>query len=149
MKKILQSLKLRGKYCFLATLLLLHLIIPAWGNNSKAINNENNALSSHQARQVNGRVISEEDGQGLPGVNVVEKGTTNGTVTNSDGVYSLNVNVGAILVFSSVGFASEEIEVGNQSVIDLTLKPDVKQLEELVVVGYGTERKVNVIGSVS
>jgi len=101
-----------------------------------------------QTRTITGKVTSMEDNEGLPGVNVVEKGTSNGTVTDIDGVYSLVVSEGATLVFSSVGYTQEEVEVGNRSTIDLVMTQDIQQLEELVVVGYGTQKKVNVTGSV-
>jgi TonB-dependent starch-binding outer membrane protein SusC len=102
-----------------------------------------------QTRNVTGRVISQEDGQGLPGVNVIEKGTRNGTVSNIQGDYSLNVMDGATLVFSSVGYVSEEVGVGNNSVINLSMVPDIQQLQELVVVGYGTLKKSDLTSSVS
>lgn len=102
-----------------------------------------------QTRTITGKVTSKEDSEGLPGVNVVEKGTSNGTVSDVQGNYSLEVSEGATLVFSSVGYTSEEIEIGNQSVIDLVMTTDIQQLEELVVVGYGTQDKNKLIGSVS
>ena len=102
-----------------------------------------------QTRKVSGKVTSFEDNEGLPGVNVVEKGTNNGTVTDVNGDYTLNVSEGAVLVFSSVGYTAEEVEVGNRSVIDLALSADIKQLQELVVVGYGEVRKSDLTGSVS
>ncbi len=101
-----------------------------------------------QAKTVSGRVTSFDDKQGLPGVNVIEKGTDNGTVTNIEGEYSLQVSDGAILVFSSIGYTPEEIEVGNRSVIDLTMTQDIQQLQELVVVGYGTQDRKSITGSV-
>jgi TonB-linked SusC/RagA family outer membrane protein len=97
---------------------------------------------------ITGRVTSAEDSEGLPGVNVVEKGTTNGVVTDVEGAYSINVPEGATLIFSSVGFVAEEVVIGNQSVINLSLTPDITQLEELVVIGYGTVKKSDLIGSV-
>src|SRR5690606_5179656 len=66
-----------------------------------------------------------------------------------DGTYSLQVSVGATLLFSSVGYVKEEIEVGNQSVIDLVMVPDIQQLSELVVVGYGSVRKSVMTGAIS
>jgi len=101
-----------------------------------------------QTRTITGKVTSMEDSEGLPGVNVVEKGTSNGTVTDIQGNYSLEVSEGATLVFSSVGYTQEEVEVGNRSVIDLTMTQDIQQLQELVVVGYGEQKKVNLTGSV-
>jgi len=102
-----------------------------------------------QTRSVSGKVVSLEDDESLPGVNIVEKGTSNGTVTNLDGEYNLTVSENATLVFSSVGFTTEEIQVGNQSVINLGLTPDIQQLQELVVVGYGTQRKGELTVAVS
>lgn len=102
-----------------------------------------------QARQISGRVISAEDGSGLPGVNIIEKGTSNGAITDLEGRYSLNVAEGATLVFSSVGYLTREVAIGSNSTINLTMDPDVKQLEELVVVGYGVQKKANLTGATS
>lgn len=102
-----------------------------------------------QGINVSGQVTSEDDPEGLPGVNVVEKGTTNGVVTNIDGTFSITVSNGAALIFSSVGFISEEVAVGNQSVINVALTADVTQLEELVVVGYGTQKKSDLTGAIA
>lgn len=99
---------------------------------------------------VSGTVTSSEDNMGLPGVNVLVKGTSMGTVTDVDGKYSIKVQDGsAILVFSSVGFLQEEISVGNRTVIDLVMTPDVTALEEIVVVGYGSTKKKDLTGSVA
>ncbi|MCG8310802.1 MAG: TonB-dependent receptor [Cytophagales bacterium] len=104
--------------------------------------------SLHAERQVAGKVI-DESGEGLPGVNVILKGTSIGTVTDINGDYSLEVpDEGAVLIFSSVGYIQEEIMVGNQSVIDVSMVPDIKALEEIVVIGYGTQKKVNLTGAV-
>ena len=100
-----------------------------------------------QSRNITGRVTSYEDGEGLPGVNIVEKGTNNGVVTDVDGAYSLNVNEGATLVFSSVGYVSEEIEVNDRTVIDLVMTMNIQELNELVVVGYGVQEKKLVTGA--
>lgn len=102
-----------------------------------------------QARQISGRILSAEDGTGLPGVNIIEKGTSNGTITDLDGRYSLNIAEGATLVFSSVGFITQEVAVGSNSTVSLSMEPDVKQLEELVVVGYGVQKKANLTGATS
>ena len=102
-----------------------------------------------QGKSVSGNVTSFEDGEPLPGVNVVEKGSTNGTVTNVEGEYNLTVSEGATLVFSSVGYTSEEIEIGSRSVIDLAMTQDIQQLQELVVVGYGTVNKSDLTSAIS
>ena len=92
------------------------------------------------------------DGTGEPviGANVVVKGTTNGTITDFDGNYSLEgVPADGVLVFSYIGYLSQEIPVGNQSMIKVTLKEDTQTLDEVVVVGYGTMKKSDVTGSIS
>ena len=96
-----------------------------------------------------GKVTDAADGSGLPGVNVVEKGTTNGTVTDFDGNYTLTVGNGATLVFSFVGYSNQEIVVGSQSIIDVGLETDVTQLSEVVVVGYGVQEKRDITGAVA
>ena len=102
----------------------------------------------NQNLSISGKVTAGDNGESLPGVNVVEKETTNGVVTDLDGSYKINVSEGATLIFSSVGYVSEEIPVGNRSVIDVVLTPDITQLEELVVIGYGTAKKSDLTGSV-
>ncbi len=93
--------------------------------------------------------ITDQSGQPLPGVTVVVKGSTQGTVTNADGNYSLtNIPENAMLVFSFVGMRTQEIAVGSQSIINITLSEDVRALEEVVVVGYGTMRKSDLTGSI-
>src|SRR5277367_542662 len=82
-----------------------------------------------QERVVTGKVTSMDDGLALPGANVVVKGTTNGTVTDSDGNYKLTVpGSNAVLVFSFIGMATQEEAIGERSVIDLPMKSDLKQL---------------------
>src|SRR5690349_16243435 len=98
---------------------------------------------------VSGTVVDEK-GQTLPGVNVIEKGTTNGTTTDVSGNFSLTVrNENAVLVFSFIGYVTQELAVGNRTVFDVNLSPDVTSLEEVVVVGYGEQKKVNLTGSVA
>ncbi|MEM8565196.1 MAG: SusC/RagA family TonB-linked outer membrane protein [Bacteroidota bacterium] len=97
---------------------------------------------------ISGRITDAGDGSGLPGVNVVEKGTTNGTVTDFDGNYTLSVSDGASIIFSFVGYVTQEIAVGGQSIIDVSLSTDVTQLSEVVVVGYGTQEKKEITSAV-
>jgi TonB-linked SusC/RagA family outer membrane protein len=100
-----------------------------------------------QERTVSGKVTSQEDGSGLPGVNVVVKGTTNGTVTDSNGSYSLPVPSGATtLVFSFIGLKSEEIEVGDRTTIDLQMAQDIQQLTEVVVTALNIPREKASLG---
>lgn len=97
---------------------------------------------------VTGKVTS-PDGEALPGVVVLEKGTTNGNVTDLDGAFSIKVaSSEAVLVFSLVGFQTQEIQVGNQSIINLVLRESESLLQEVVVVGYGEQKKINLTGSV-
>ncbi|SEG01529.1 SusC/RagA family TonB-linked outer membrane protein [Algoriphagus boritolerans] len=98
--------------------------------------------------QVQGTII-DSTGEPLPGVNVVIKGTAVGTVSDLDGKYTLNVPSDAVLVFSFVGFISQEIPVNNQTVINLTLAEDTSDLDEFVVVGYGLQRKSDLTGAIS
>lgn len=99
---------------------------------------------------VTGKITSAMDSESLPGVNVVIKGSTSGTISDSEGTYSIEVpSSESVLMFSSVGFVSQEITVGNKSVIDISLMPDVTALTEVVVVGYGTSLKKNVTTSIA
>jgi TonB-linked SusC/RagA family outer membrane protein len=102
-----------------------------------------------QTRNITGRVTSQDDGEGIPGVNVIERGTSNGTITDIEGRYSLDVSEGAFLTFSSVGFMPYEVEVGNQSVISIQMIQDVRQLDEIVVVGYGVQKRSDITGTVA
>ena len=93
--------------------------------------------------------VTDENGESLPGVNVVVKGGNTGVVTDSNGKYQINVpNVDAVLIFSFVGYTSTEFVVGNQTSINVQLREDASQIEEVVVVGYGTQKRVNLTGSV-
>lgn len=99
---------------------------------------------------VTGKVISDEDRQSIPGVNIVIQGTTQGTVTDVDGNYRIRVpSTESVLVFSSIGFVTQEIRVGNRTLINVTMEPDVLALSEVVVVGYGEQRKASIVGAIS
>ena len=103
-----------------------------------------------QSRTISGKVTSSEDGTTLPGVNVVLKGTTVGTVTDIDGNWSLAVPAdGGTLVFSFVGLATREIEIGASSVYNVQMDTDVTELSEVVVVGYGTTLEKEFSGAAS
>ena len=96
---------------------------------------------------ISGTVV-DTNGVPIPGVTVSVPGTSIGTATDLDGKYSLSVPDGATLVFSFIGFVSQTISVGDRSLIDVTLAEDVSSLEEVVVVGYGTQKRANITGSV-
>ena len=93
--------------------------------------------------------IKDEQGQALPGVSVVVKGTTAGTVTDNEGLYTVSAEKNGTLVFSFIGYLTQEIPVSNKSVVDVILLADTKALEEVVVVGYGTAKKATLTGSVT
>ncbi len=108
------------------------------------------SLSHLQAQDltVKGKV-TDDGGEAIPGVSVTVKGTQRGTITNVDGTYSVNAAGNATLVFSFLGYLSQEAAVNNRSTLNISLKTDTKALEEVVVVGYGTQRKVETTGSIA
>ena len=94
--------------------------------------------------------IKDDQGNALPGVNVVEKGTSNGSVSDAEGKYTIIVsNANATLAFTFIGFATQEIQVNGKAVLDVSLAPDFKELTEVVVVGYGIQKRSHLIGSVA
>jgi TonB-linked SusC/RagA family outer membrane protein len=107
------------------------------------------ALVSFAQGQVTGKVTSKDDGSPLPGVNIVEKGTSNGATTDADGNFTIKVGANATLIFSFVGSTTQEVEVGSQTSINVELLSDVTSLSEVVVVGYGTQEKKEISSSVT
>lgn len=93
--------------------------------------------------------VTDISGLGLAGVNVVEKGTKNGVTTNFDGRYTLNVKKGGVLVFTFIGMRTESRQVGDGSVIDVKMSDDTNQLEQVVVVGYGAQKKKELTGAIA
>ncbi len=93
--------------------------------------------------------VTDESGSGLPGVNVLVKGTASGTTTSADGSYSLTAPDGnATLVFSYIGYVTQEVAINNRATIDISLVPDVQSLSEVVVVGYQTQKRSDIVGAV-
>jgi TonB-dependent starch-binding outer membrane protein SusC len=106
--------------------------------------------SAALAQQKVSGTVTDENGSAVPGVSILERGTTNGTTTDMDGKYTLNVaGSNAIMVFSFIGYITQEIPVGSQTTIDLPLQLDVKSLEEVVVTGYSIDKRRELTGSVS
>jgi len=106
-------------------------------------------LAFAQEINITGKVTSASDGSGLPGASVLLKGTTTGVPTDTDGSFNINVpSSTSVLVISMIGMTSQEITVGSNSVINVALQEDARALNEVVVVGYGSQRKVDVTGSV-
>ena len=104
-------------------------------------------LAHGQARTITGAVTEQGSGIPLPGVNIQVLGTLTGAITDMDGAYSLQVTTGDILLFSFVGYISQRVSVGAASSIDVVLAEDLELLEEVVVIGYGTQQRANVTGS--
>jgi iron complex outermembrane receptor protein len=98
---------------------------------------------------VTGKVTDAADGSGIPGVSVAVKGTSRGAQTDANGTYKVNAGSNATLVFSFVGYTSKEVSVGSKSVVNVSLAADNKSLEEVVVVGYGTQKRKEISGTVT
>jgi len=112
-------------------------------------NDNSSASTVRQTNSVTG-TVTDANGESLPGVNVVIKGSTAGVVTNVSGQFSINVpDKEAVLVFSSVGFATQEVMVGDRTSIEVSLSESAQEIEEVVVVAYGVQKKVSVTGAVS
>lgn len=103
---------------------------------------------SAQNSTING-TVSGEDGMPIPGANVLVQGTNSGTTTDFDGKFSISVNSGDVLVVSYIGFSTQLITISNQTSLDIVLQSDVSELDEIVVVGYGTQLKSNLTGAIS
>jgi len=106
------------------------------------------SLAGFAQQTVSGTVTSSDDGTTVPGVNIQEKGTNNGTVTDSGGNFKINVGSNSTLVFSFVGYATQEVAVGSQTSLTVTLVSDVTALSEVVVTGYGSQEKKEITGAV-
>ena len=101
-----------------------------------------------QEIQIKGKVVAASDNIGLPGVSVVLKGTTTGVVTNIDGVYNISAPSDGTFVFSFIGMTTKEIAINGQSTINVSLEEEITGLDEVVVIGYGVQKKVNLSGAV-
>jgi TonB-linked SusC/RagA family outer membrane protein len=131
MKQSLQ--KTRSRYtwpCVLALVVMAWLIGPA----------------AQAQTAVSGKVLSGEDNSPIPGVNILVKGTTNGTITNSDGVFSITAAPSDVLVFSFVGFSTQEVAIGGRIAFDVTLAIDATELSEIIVTALGIEKDRSKIG---
>lgn len=116
---------------------------------SEHINNRQPGAGDNRAQTITGKVVDEKTGEPLPGVTVKVKGTTNGVATNTGGIYSINVTDGsAILVFSFIGYQEEEKLVGQSAIVNIVLKEKENKLNEVVVIGYATEKKSQVTGAI-
>jgi TonB-linked SusC/RagA family outer membrane protein len=140
------------KKCFgklLLSLTLMAVLISAQTGMASASGSHPEGLSLAQQRVVTG-LVTENDGNPLPGVTIMEKGTTNGTLSDSKGQYRITLATNnPVLVFSFVGYTSQEVAVGSRSVVNLTLAASDIGLDEIVVIGYGTVKKRDLTGSVA
>lgn len=107
------------------------------------------SLSAQTSKEITGTVTSTEEAEPLVGVNILIKGTSTGTVTDVDGNYKINATESDVLVFSFIGYIAQEVTVGDQSSISVQLKLDSENIDEVVVVGYGTMKKSHISGSIS
>lgn len=106
------------------------------------------SIEDAQAIEIAGKVI-DENGIGIPGVTIIVEGTTKGTVTDIDGNYSVAAEEGSVLVFSFIGFKEERVSILNQTIVNVTMIEDQQSLDEVVVVGYGEQKKSDLSGAVS
>jgi TonB-linked SusC/RagA family outer membrane protein len=110
---------------------------------------QNNAFSQENITPISGRIIS-ENGEPLPGVNIVVTGTTIGTITGTDGNYEIEVPEGySTITVSYVGYLSQVIDIKGKTVVDITMEPEISELKEIVVIGYSEQRKETLTGSIS
>lgn len=109
----------------------------------------NSTAQSQQTGKTVTGVIKDKSGLEVIGANIVEKGTTNGTITDVNGQFTLTVQPGAILQVSFIGYNTKEIKVGNESTLNVILEEDSQALDEVVVVGYGAQKKVNLTGAIT
>ncbi|UII25255.1 TonB-dependent receptor [Fulvivirga maritima] len=107
------------------------------------------SVSAFAQQTITGKVTDDEDGMELPGVNILEKGTTNGTVTDISGNFTLKVGENATLILSYVGYATQEVSVNGRTSLEIKMATDVTELTEVVVVGYGTQKKEDATGAVA
>jgi TonB-linked SusC/RagA family outer membrane protein len=137
--KLLLTLKI------MTILLVCGLVLPAW-----SLTPGNPAAEEQQQIRVSGTIVEGATGTPMPGVNIQVKGTSVGAISDADGKYSINVtDKNAVLVFSFIGYVSQEVELGGRAVVDLSLAAELTGLDEVVVVGYSTQKRANVVGSVA
>ncbi|WP_114778606.1 SusC/RagA family TonB-linked outer membrane protein [Botryobacter ruber] len=165
MKKLLRQNLHLVKYVFLGVSVQCFFVGVSWASDinfqpkntdevylldENSIPKANERAISQQSRTVTGRVILGDDKQGAPGVSVYVKGTSTGTVTDIDGNFKINIpSQESVLVFGFIGYVTQEVTVGNQTQINVTLTADTKTLTEVVVVGYGEQKKESVIAAIA
>ena len=147
----LHLLPLLLKRVLISTSLMMLLASNGWAAASPGatgIGNEGTAIAQQQQKTIKG-TVKDAAGEPLIGVNVIVKGSTIGVITDIDGNFTLSVPANAILEVSYIGYLNQEIKAGNQTTLNITLQEDNKTLDEVIVVGYGTQKKSNLTGAVS
>ncbi|MGO4771456.1 SusC/RagA family TonB-linked outer membrane protein [Flavobacterium sp. W22_SRS_FK3] len=126
---------MKSKYCIRTTMLPFYMALLL------SIFTMQSGFAQAQKKAISGNIKSEEDGMGVPGASVMVEGTKDATSTDFDGFYKLNAKEGDVIVISFMGFKTQRITVGSQSVINATLQTESNELKEIVVIGYGTQKK--------
>jgi len=150
MNKSINAHRKSWQKIFLASNVILAFILlnaPVGFANSYTVL-ESQVSSVEQQKQISGTVV-DENGETIIGANIIEKGTNNGTVTNIDGQFQLQIADGAVITVSYIGYLDQEINTAGRSTFEVVLIEDTQQLDELIVVGYGVQRKSDVTGSIS
>src|SRR5882762_7328623 len=149
-KNLSPSCTLLQSAIFLHTVLMLGCIgVTSFAASASSVRLRGNTSENDFAFTVSGKVTNEK-GEAIPGVNVVERGTASGTVTDANGKYTLVVaDENSSLVFSFIGYTNQEIPVNGRATIDVAMLEDVAALAEVVVVGYGTQKKSDFTGSIA
>ena len=140
--KKLNSIKYMG-------LLVILMLCSVFLNRGSTLYANNSFTAYNDFRTITGQVTDADTEEGLIGVNVLVKGTSRGTITDLDGNFSIEADDTDVLIFSYTGYSEVEVEVGNQTLINLKLSTDVAQLDEVVVVGYGTRKKSHNTGAIA
>jgi iron complex outermembrane receptor protein len=139
-KKLVYFLELTFLFMLLSTMFVI-------GNTSSSVTNSVSGSAVQQGRVLTG-VVKAADGTGLPGVSIVEKGTTNGTISDANGNFTLNVSKeNAVIVFSFIGMTTQEMAYTGQSTMNVTLQEEAINIDEVVAVGYGVQRKSDLTGA--
>src|SRR5690554_851520 len=161
MRQMFYKVGLRQASCFLAVMVVQFLLagngfayertsinsIPA---EFKELNGGEPFSDQEQTITVTGKIVSAINQEGIPGVSILLKGTTRGTVTDLDGNFQLEVaDANEVLVISSIGYMTQEVPINGRTVINITMEEDIQGLDEVVVVGFGTQKRANVTGAVS
>ena len=107
------------------------------------------SLSAQTKLEITGTITSSEDSEPLVGVNILVKGTSNGTISDMDGNYAISASENDVLIFSFIGYVAQEVPVNGQTSITVQLDMDAENIDEVVVIGYGTQKKSHLTGAVS